>query len=72
MYDIVFADPGANLASWKKLKSDWPNAVRVVYNGTLSDLIEKTKKSCFTRMYWLVRDWYDVERFALISSNNWS
>ena len=72
MYDIVFADDGANLTSWERLKSDWPNAIRVVYNGMLPDLIEQTKKYCHTRMYWLVRNRYDTERFALINSNYWS
>lgn len=72
MYDIVFADNGTASDSWEKLKLDWPTAIRVVYDGTLFDLIEKAKRSCLTCMVWIVKDWYDTERFAQLSSNNWS
>jgi len=72
MYDIVFADNGTAADSWEKLKLDWPTAIRVAYDGTLFDLIEKAKGSCLTCMVWIVKDWYDTERFAQLSSNNWS
>jgi hypothetical protein len=72
MYDIVFADNGIASDSWEKLKLDWPTAIRVAYDGTLFDLIEKAQRSCLTSMVWIVKDWYDTEQFAQLSSNNWS
>lgn len=72
MYDIVYVKLTDNLDGYHELKKKYPHVILLDSYTNLIDAVQQAKQLCFTNMYWLVADCWDIDSTDILAWRPWN